>query len=141
MEFPCSNDYHFWMSAKFWGSTGHTTLKLSPTLMDPTEKILYFRKHRYSWIFRLRREHEKLIRHSPSGPFSTIHPSFWFVDKFEDFDGLTIQKKGSGEKIGTPTFLNIGIFLIVNDFFESESNVSCRKFAQNIHNVCLGMAK
>ena len=95
----------------------------------------------YSWIFRLRREHEKSIRHSPSGPFSTIHPSFWFVDKLDFFDGLTIQKKGSGEKIGTPTFLNIGIFLIVNDFFESESNVSCRKFAQNIHNVCLGMAK
>ena len=119
---------------------GHTNSEASESPMvmqDRVQRAFVI----YSWIFRLRREHEKLIRHSPSGPFSTIHPSFWFVDKLEFFDGLTIQKKGSGEKIGTPTFLNIGIFLIVNDFFESESNVSCRKFAQNIHNVCLGMAK
>ena len=98
----------------------------------------------YSWIFLFLREPDKSIPHKTDCLFLTIHPSFWFVDRFWSFEGWSFSKsfkKKSIEKIGTPTFLNIDFFLKTSSFRNQNHIFHREKVAQNIPNVCLGVGK
>ena len=75
---------------------------------QPGDQSTY--REAYSWIFRPRREHDKSIRHLPVVRLCPFEKLYVFLDKFGDFDGLTIEKKVSGEKIGFLVFLILFFF-------------------------------